>query len=419
MSCNNIQALLLSDTFNTWFERTNETIGALNAFRIRGLSANDSSTYNGLLLADQGSCLFNLNLVTGPFIGFETSLTGVYGEGTLDNPNTLTLKFSGGESAFSDCFGDDQITGDDYVPVSDTSQSGLFKKAPVSSFVKNFNSGSNISIEFDCASNTYTISYVELLFTPNFNINGISTSSSQVYEITEDDGTLINGPIRFDFTNGGNVNYNYGVVNLNFDDRVLNFDEPLTFTGTDGFTSDIFVQIPYNSSSWFDINQVISFTTTFTPNDRSVGGVVYQGGDVNVTKTIYFGWRFGGCVSTQNFTTAQQFVDANLINNLSELEYNSIFPWSVVEPNSNIFRDPSQTRFFNITINEQDSYLYFAHSDAESNGGYGWEPTLLQDNGSIVNNGLVSIGYFSHNGGKYQLWKSGNRYDNSINFGIK
>jgi hypothetical protein len=127
VSCINITPLVLSDTFNTWFQRTNEMISSLNSFKIRGLSAD--SSYGGIKITDAGSCYFEIELASGPFVGFVTSGdTGIYGTGDATNPYNLTLKFNGNEPTLADA----DLTGNDYFIVSDTSDSSLVKKVSAS-----------------------------------------------------------------------------------------------------------------------------------------------------------------------------------------------------------------------------------------------------------------------------------------------
>lgn len=423
MSCNNITTLLLSDTFNTWFERTNQTIGALNSLEIRGLSANDGAVFKGLRLIDQGSCLYNLNLSTGPFVGFYPSGDpGIYGTGDASSPYNLTLIADGPTMDAAD------VTADDQVLVSDTTDDGRFKLAPVTSFITNIVGGNNISVALE--NNTYTISYVELSFSPSFSISGIITSSSSVYEITETPELRNNTEITFILSNGGNnpddVHFASGNINLTQDNRVSGFGEPLSFSDGDTTTTDSSVSIPYGATSWFnESNTIISFVGTFVPQSQSEGGTIYSGGNAPVTRTIYFGWRFGGCHSTTEYVDANTF-SANLSDSLGQMEVSntSTKPWNADYNSSNIYRSPSTERFFEIDVQSDQSYIYFVHTDSDSGGGYGWEPELLQENGSPVNNGLISIGFtqitLDGRTNKYQVWRSGEKYNTGLKkFGIR
>ena len=424
MSCNNITTLLLSDTFNTWFERTNETISALNAFEIKGLSANDGTDFKGLKLIDQGSCLYNLNLSTGPFVGFYTTSgeNGIYGTGDASSPYNLTLIASGPTMDAAD------VTADDQVLVSDTNDDGRFKLAPVTSFITNIVGGNNISIVF--ANNTYTISYVELSFSPSFSISGITASSSSVYEITETPELRNNEGITFNLSNGGNnpddVHFASGTIALTQTSRVDGFDGTLTFLDGDSTTSDSSVSIPYGATSWFnESNTIISFVGTFVPQSQSEDGTIYSGGNATVTRTIYFGWRFGGCHSTTEYDNADTF-SASLSGSLDQMEVSntSTKPWDAIYPSSNIYRTPSTERFFDINVLSNQSYIYFVHTDSDSGDGYGWEPELLQENGSPVNDGLTSIGFtqitLDGRTNKYQVWRSGEKYNTGLKkFGIR
>lgn len=148
MSCFNITPLVLSDTFNTWFERTNELIDGLNEISTKGISA---SSYSGIKLTDDGNCFYDFSIQTGPFLGFVTSgPTSDYGSGTPEDPYRLTLLATGPTMSPG------SLTADDYAFVSDTSDASKIKLAPVSSFITNINGGSNISVVFDSGTNSYT-----------------------------------------------------------------------------------------------------------------------------------------------------------------------------------------------------------------------------------------------------------------------
>ena len=410
MSCINITPLVLSDTFNTWFERTNESISALNSFEIRGLSASTTDGVRGLKFVDAGSCYYSLALETGPFIGFVTGEgvdKGIYGTGDATSPYKLTFVASGPTMSA------EAVTGDDYALVSDTSDGGLFKLAPVNSFITNIVGGNNISVTL--TNGTYTISYVELSFSPTMTISGITTNNSNLsYEIKEG-GLLDNGTITFTIENGGDVNHDGGNIVLSSSGRVDGFDT-ITFTSSDTSKSDTGVTLPYDVSWFTRTTRSITFTATFTPQSTS-GGVPYSGGNATVPRTIYFGWKFGGCDSTTQYTSASTFATA-LSGSLTDLLYESSSTWSATGASALIFGDPTVTRFFTISIASNSSYIYFVHTDSAS--GYGWTPTLLQDNGSVVNDGLVDIGTATISGNTYRVWRSSETYNaGTKTFGIK
>lgn len=98
MGCLNITPLVLSDTFNTWFERTNELITGINSFYIRGLSASNRSgtDIEAFVIQEDQDCFYTIDLKTGPFLGFITSSEDGYNSaihGTGDYVNPYTSKF--------------------------------------------------------------------------------------------------------------------------------------------------------------------------------------------------------------------------------------------------------------------------------------------------------------------------------------
>lgn len=421
MSCIDVTPLVLSDTFNTWFERTNEIISELNSISVRGITFGNSGVHRGLNFTDVGSCVFRVSLETGPFVGFVTGVdSSIYGTGDYSSPYKLTLVATGPTISAS------SVTGDDLTLISDTSDGGLFKLAPVTSFITKIQGGNNISVGL--SGGIYTISYVQLSFSPSFSIPTISsTNNSGVsYEINETNGSLLdNGTLTFSLSNGGDVDHDGGTIVLSDGGRVNGYDQ-LAFISTDTLKSDTGVTIPYNAPSWFSKNtRSISFQATFNPKATSnpPGSVPYSGGPVTATRTIYFGWRFGGCDSTTLYTDASSFASA-LSGSLSDLLYNgSVAVWnegSVNNASQYIFGDPTVERFFTVNVTSNSSYLYFVHTSTEHSSGYGWTPTLLTDNGSVVNNGLVSIGHATINSNKYEVWRSSNQYNTgTLTIGIK
>jgi hypothetical protein len=408
MSCINITPLVLSDTFNTWFERSNQSIEALNSFTIRGLSASTTDGVRGLKFVDAGSCYYSLALETGPFVGFVTGEdTGIYGTGDATNPYKLTLVATGPTMSA------EAVTGDDYALVSDTSDGGLFKLAPVSSFVTNIVGGNNISVTL--TNGTYTISYVELTFSPTMTINGITTnSSSSSYEIKEG-GLINNGTITFTIGNGGDVDHDGGDITLLNADRVTGFDA-ISFNSNTEEGTDDGVSLPANVNTWFTpTTRTISFRAEFSPQSTS-DGIPYSGSNVFVTRIIYFGWRFGGFDSTTQYNSAGSIPT----DSLTDLIYEGQATWNATGASTRIFGDPTVARFFSISIQSNSSYIYFVHTDKNASGGYGWAPTLLQENGSPVNDGLVDIGIATISGNTYRVWRSGETYNaGTKTFGIK
>lgn len=124
MSCFNITSLQLSDTFNTWFQRTNEIIGEINSIQIAGISVYDHPTnhYFGQKIERiNGSCYLTSEIITGPFINFQTGNPSHYGSGTSADPWKITLTFPN-DSAF---LADRQMTGNDELIINDSVSTGI------------------------------------------------------------------------------------------------------------------------------------------------------------------------------------------------------------------------------------------------------------------------------------------------------
>ena len=121
MACFNIASLQLSDTFNTWFTRTNQVIATLNNIEIRGLSVYDNNTNNyfGQIIRNE-NCYLTSEIVTGPFINFISGDSGTYGAGTSANPRKITLKFPDTPAFLADR----QLTGNDELIINDGSVQG-------------------------------------------------------------------------------------------------------------------------------------------------------------------------------------------------------------------------------------------------------------------------------------------------------
>lgn len=424
MSCINIPPLILSDTFNTWFERTNQTIVALNSIQTRGLSA---SSYNGLKLTSLENCYYDLSISTGPFLGFiTTGPTADYGSGTIDDPYKLTLVATG------PTMGNESLTGDDYAFISDTSDSSKIKLAPVSSFVTRIVGGSNISVSLDSGSNTYTISYVDITFNPTFNsiTDGsitLQTSSSSVYEaIANNNSSVLNGILTYTISNGGNVNIAAVEVKCLDTNRISgNAFASGSAAGTLNSTQPVIV--PYNIGTWFNVNAT---TIRFNAGTTS-SGIANDGTTVvspvltdSDTKTAYFGWRFGGCDSTVSYDTVEGFSESGLTNDLVDMTIAGTNPpWNAPSPSNLIYNNPTTIRKFRINVATNNSHIYFAHSSSTSAGNndtYGWSPRLYNDAGTQeITNGLIELGVIQIGDGYYRIWKSANIYNaGNLDFNI-
>ena len=119
--CFNITPLQLSDTFNTWFTRTNTIITTLNDIEIQSLSVYDHPTNNyfGQIIRSE-TCALTSEIVTGPFINFINGNTSIYGAGTSANPRKITLTFPNDSSFLADR----QLTGNDELIINDGSVAG-------------------------------------------------------------------------------------------------------------------------------------------------------------------------------------------------------------------------------------------------------------------------------------------------------
>lgn len=415
----NITSLSLSDTFNTWFERTNEMIGSINAIELLDIQVyqETDNSFRGLkvLPGVANSCFKQLQLIDGPFVGFVTgnSDSNNYGDGTTSNPYKLSLRFSGGESAFSDCSSGDTITGDDYVPVSDTSRNGLFRKAPVKSFVREFVGGNNIQVTFDCNTNKYTITYVELTFNPTFTIN-----SSTIYEPGPDGSAFNNQQMTFTIgkASGSNVSPSVSQITNDQSNRVGGFST-IVINATGNSSRNL--TLPngmYGPSNWFTAGQKITFTASITSANQSDTGIPFTPTNVTRTQSISFGWRFGGLASTSLITDASSLEVAGLTA-MQIRDNPSINPWSASNGSSYLYEYPNTTRYFQINVASNNSYLYFVHSSSDLTGSsdrFGWSPTFLTKEGLVVQNGLVEVGgtqLTTNSSRRYRVWRSAQTYN--------
>jgi len=432
MSCIDITPLVLSDTFNTWFERTNEMISELNSFEIRGLSAASSGGVKAIKITDIGSCLLNISLETGPFVGFETSGVdaGIYGTGSHSSPYKLTLKYSGGESAFSIS---DPVTGDDYLLVSDTSNNNLFKKARVDEFrtnslggltdvslsgassgdiliYGNYNSaaekwenkklkaGKNISITRDGTGN-FVVAYSESTFSPTFTVSGISDST--VYEI----GTTVINSSSFNFTvarGSGNVNPAAAMITTTESNEVSGFStiNITSFPSGTNTVSSGTITLPINTH-WFNVNDTeIRFSASITSDDENTDGAAVEVENTTKTVAINFGWRWVLFTTTASLTagsTYTSYLDAGV----------------TYGP----FEDPTAQGSTTLVWPSGAGYAYFAHSSSSTGGtgalgdSYGWTPKFYLEGGTIREDGFTEVTSTpptTYNGKYYRIWRSPN-----------
>lgn len=122
-NCFNIPPLVIVDTFNTWFQRTNTIISTINDIEIAGISVYDHPSYNyfGQKIEQvNNSCYLTSEIITGPFINFIDGDSSTYGAGTSADPRKITLTFPN-TSAF---LADRQLTGNDELIINDGSVAG-------------------------------------------------------------------------------------------------------------------------------------------------------------------------------------------------------------------------------------------------------------------------------------------------------
>jgi hypothetical protein len=414
MSCINITPLVLSDTFNTWFERTNESISALNSFEIRGLSASTTDGVRGLKFVDAGSCYYSLALETGPFIGFVTGEgvdKGIYGTGDATSPYKLTFVASGPTMSA------EAVTGDDYALVSDTSDGGLFKLAPVNSFVTNIVGGNNISVTL--TNGTYTISYVEITFTPTFTVNPIETTK----EIGV--GTLLNNAtLTFTITSGSSdVDVASASVKLVDDTPSGRFSGvfgtvPVTIiNGSGTYVTPAPITVPHNTD-WFNLtNTSIQFTASLTSDTQTNGDPPTNTPATNttITRTYSFGWAFRGYSSTSLLDSSEISAQSGSFVNLGGA--------------STFYTNPTTKRQFTIPVaSSAEHYVYFIHSSSQTGGAgdtFGWSPTFYNDTGAFeIVGGATELtttalgGPITVGGKKYRVWRINNTYTQDFTFQV-
>lgn len=309
MSCINITQLVLSDTFNTWFERSNQCIEALNSFSFRGLSAHYSDGFRGFKFQDSGNCYYTVDLKTGPFIGFITSGEGgysadIHGTGDYVNPYNLTLKFNGTEQELDKS---EVVTGD-YLMVSDSSDSGLLKKTTADAFLTRLRAGSKIVVSQD-SDGVWTITYVPLFFEATFkdivyNSNVITREIGFTHNSSSGwTGAYSYGPTAT--TNPEQVlPYSITIYPRNIDAEKMDFT---AFGGTGGgniyYADTPTPQIP-NTTDWFSKTRTeLQVIASITSDTQSGASPFYPFTPENITApaaTIRyrFAWRYAGFSTT-------------------------------------------------------------------------------------------------------------------------
>ena len=390
-NCFEMSPLVLSDTFNTWFEKTNEIINNLNNISILGLDPflqDDLKNREIRILSGiDGSCYKRLRLDRGPFLGFvETSNTSIYGLGTTANPYRLTLSFPSNQQLRMD---DTGLSDGDFFIVEDVGDSNFpVKKVSTKAVRTKVVSGDKISVTFTDP-NTYTISYVDLSYSPTFLVNN---SSSPVNRFIGTGKFANNAPITFTLGfNPGNIYP--ALANIAFDggltpDNSINatINDFSSGTGSTSVTSTIPSSLSLSSFGYGGSkSRFIRYRADSTSQGQSPEGILFSQESFLNTFTINFGWRFGFHTTTNpNFN----FSDSNI---------NTAFSHSISStPQLNVAsRNISQN---NITVlspsGESLYYMYFIYSDNNNNNNqslYGWVPTIY-NNGSPLENAWINRG---------------------------
>jgi len=413
MSCINITPLVLSDTFNTWFERSNQSIEALNSFTIRGLSANDADGVKGFKFEDGGNCYYTVDLKTGPFIGFVTSSddgyeSGIHGTGDIVNPYNLTLKFNGTEEVLDK----DEVVTADYLIVSDTDDYGLLKKTTADAFLTRLNSGTKIVVSNE-SDGSWTINYVPLFFASSFTDNIANyteigfTHTSVTYTIgignqSPSDPNLVPPAITQISVNSNSSSY------------VGNWND-LTLAGT-GTTSASSLQIP-NGVTWFNTNRTsLIFDASITSATASVGGFNFAAENEDRSVSVGFAWRFFGFSSTSELNVA------TIQSNLGSYNKNmKVLTVSQASTPGGLAHNPKTKRTLEFPT---AGYNYFLHTCGPTFGNiggvadpFGFNPIFYDVLGPISEGWATEIGTIdfvineSNTPRRYRVYRSGIQYE--------
>jgi len=422
MSCFNITPLVLSDTFNTWFERSNQCIEGLNSFKIRGLSATNNSNTNikGFVLENTGGCYYTIDLRTGPFIGFVTSSdggydSGIHGTGNYENPYNLTLKFNGTEEVLDK---DEVVTGD-YLIVSDTDDSGLLKKTTADAFLTRLRSGSKITVDQD-SDGVWTISFVPLEFIASFSDRKYNTTTvTTEIGFTHNSGSGWTGAYTYGPTTTTDpfvvLPFSITIGPASIDSSNMSFTP---FGGTGGgsifYPHETLPVIPTNRN-WFGVGggkkTDLAVSAGITSSSTSFLSPFYPFTPTSVsrTTTYRFAWRYSGFsnLSELNISDIQ-----NLLNDIQNLTTMNLSGSVVAQGGANkgfLVSTPSiqRTAFF-----DNPGRLYFLLTAPENYTGppvnplvhttftpsYGFRPIFRDPlGGAIMEEGWEELGIVSRN----------------------
>lgn len=423
MSCSNIPALILSDTFNTWFNRTNDVIFEINNLQIRTLSSfrdTIDNRFKGVEILDLSDCNFAPKLSLGPFLGYVISTeVSLYGSGqTADDPLRATIVFPPTEDTedgaiFGLTWGG--LSNDDRILINDVDDENVPVKAiPASTFIPV--AGANIAITRNEFGN-FIIQQVNTTFSPNFTAN----PSFATYEIGH---RTLRSSQTITFTVGrgsGNVNPIAARITTTDASKIDDYS-PVAITdytnGTGNATTPE-VSFPVNPHTWFtnsDTGRRIRFTAAVTSDTQSVGDPVVPFAQTSalLNRDYIFGWGFYGYTSTEV---------------LNKLQISGDFSGRVTFGSPKTNPTTLQQYTFNPPSGGGDFYAYFIHSSGTVGGSsdqFGWSPRFRGANGDILENafeeitttGPIRIDLGSNAYRDYRIWRSVERYSIPITFQI-
>lgn len=400
-----ITPLVLSDTFNTWFQRTNEIITGLNSIELLGIEVKQQTddSRRGLLLeaGSFDSCFREISFVEGPFIGFVTgSSESSYGEGTTSDPYKVTLSFPTG-TTFT--LADSDLTADDYFIVRDTSDDNIPVKRISTTGIKTKVFGGNKIVVSPTGPNGYTISWVDLTFSPSFEVgpnNGsyLSGSTNRIIGV----GSFNNNTNALLFRVGpgsGDVYPIQASVTKSGVNGNGTYPPVFTFNGGTGTGSVSFAETPSNTDNFgYGGTKTRStiFTASITSDDETPEGIPFQTENKPINFTVNFGWNFGAIVSSNQNLTVNDILSQtpNDLYNTS----NNLTTWNSVQLNV-AGRNTTQN---NLKVKKSDAgdaspyYMYFVYSDEDSGGNskYGWAPRIY-NNGIVLDSAWTDVGWGS------------------------
>jgi hypothetical protein len=403
-----VTPLVLSDTFNTWFQRTNEIIAALDSIELLGIEvkAEQDDSRRGLKIEDGNfsSCFREISLVPGPFVGFVTgSSESSFGEGTTSDPLRLTIDFPTGNDF---TLADADLTADDYFMVRDTSDDNIPVKRISTEGVKTKVFGGNKIVVTPTGPNGYTINWVDLTFSPVFevsidNFNWLNGSTSRRIGIKSFEDDTLYFRVR---TGSGDVYPVSATVTKSGVNASGTYPPTFSFTNGTGLANVPFAETPSNTNN-FGYGSGKSRSTTFsasiTSADETSSNIPFQPENTTINFTVNFGWNFGAVVSSSSVLTAQEVLNAtpDHLYNVS----NDQTTWNSVQLNV----ASRNTSANDLKVKKIDAggaspyYMYFVYSDEDNGSGvskYGWAPKMY-NNGAELSGVWTNLGWVQQTSG--------------------